>query len=133
MYWIYDVLDLEFKLNFISSRYCSAHRSAMETGPPEPNLKSIQLLVGDEPSRTVDVEHASESGEAAGTHGPNHPRLPGNVVVNRDHAKTIYEAAQYYALLYGIQVPVSSTGHTFILVVEMTSVLHISKSKRSCS
>ena len=127
MYWIYDVFV--FNLNFVSSRY----RSAMETEPPETNLSSIQPLVGDEPSRTVDVEHTPESGQAADTHGPNSSLLPGSIVVNHDHARTIYEAAQYYALLYGTQIPAASTNHTLIIVVEMNTVLHIAKSKRSCT
>ena len=79
------------------------------------------------------IDHASESGQAAVTHKPN-PRLHRErVVANRDHAKTLYEAAQYHALLYSTQAPVASADHAFILVVEISSVLHISNSKRSCA
>ena len=104
----------------------------MEAGPLESNLLSFQPLVGDEPSRTEDAAHASESGKAADTYGPTLLR-PESVVIHREHAKAISEAAQYYALLYGTQTPVASTDHTLILVVEMSAVLHISKSKRSCA
>ena len=106
----------------------------MEAKPPETNLSSIQPLVGDEPSRTVDVEHAPESGQAADTHEPNLFR-PESVAIHPDHAKAIYEAVQYYALLYGTQIPAASADRTLIMVVEMlvSSVLHISNSKRSCA
>ena len=105
----------------------------MEADLSEPYRSPQLSLVGDEPSRAVDVERASELGQAADTHGPNPSLPPRGIVVNHDHARTIYEAAQYYALLYGTQVSVASTSHTFILVVEMNTVLHIAKSKRSCS
>jgi hypothetical protein len=58
---------------------------------------------------------------------------PESVVIHPDPAKVIYEAAQYYALIYGTQAPVAAADHTFILVVEISSVLCISKSKRSCA
>ena len=59
----------------------------MEAGPPESNLSSFQPLVGDEPSRTEDAAHASESGKAADTQEPN-PRLPRECIcVNPEHAK----------------------------------------------
>ena len=75
----------------------------MEADLSEPNRHPKLSLVGDEPSRAraVDAERASESGQAADTHGPNPSLLPGSIVVNHDHAKTIYESAQYRALLYG--------------------------------
>ena len=105
----------------------------MEIEPPGNNRSPEIPISGDEPSRAEDVDHASESGEAATTYEPN-PRLPRErVVVNRDHARAIYEAAQYHALLYSTQAPVASTDHTFILVIEMPSVLFISNSKRSCA
>ena len=105
----------------------------MEAEPPESNLSSIKPLVGDEPSRTEDAAHASESGKAADTHGYHSQFSPESVAIHPDHAKVIHEAAQYYALIYGTQAPVASTDHTFILVLEMSSVLYISNSKRSCA
>ena len=88
---------------------------------------------GSEPSRAKGVDRASESGKAAATHEPNPLRPCERVVINREHARTLCDAAQYHALLYSTQVPVASTDHTFILAIEMPSVLHISNSKRSCA
>ena len=75
----------------------------------------------------------SESGKAADTYAHHSLRFPESVVIHREHAKVIHEAAQYYALIYGTQPPIASTDHTFALVVEMSSVLYISNSRRTCA
>ena len=105
----------------------------METDSSGPNRLSELPFVGDEPSRTEDAAHASESGKAADTQEPN-PRLPRErVCVNPEHAEAMYEFAQLYAIINHIQTPVASTEHTLILVFEMTSVLIFSNSNRSCA
>ena len=102
----------------------------METKPSGPNRSSEISLVGDEPSRAVGVDHTPESGKAADTHEPN-PRLPRErACVNPEHAKAIYGVAQLCAAFSDTQVPVASTEHAFILVIEMPSVLLFSNSKR---
>ena len=105
----------------------------MEADSSGPNRSSELPLVGDEPSRTVDADHTSESEKAADKQEPN-PRLPHErICVNPEHAKAMYEAAQLYAVFYHIQAPVASTEHTFILVMEMSSLLIFSNSNRSCA
>ena len=64
----------------------------MEAGPPGSNLSSIKPLVGDEPSRTEDAAHASESGKAADTHG-YHSHFSPERTLNR-HSPTSLDSVQ---------------------------------------